>query len=190
MLIVFFCFVFASFVFEIIVAFFYSLIFVFIFTEYIFFRFNFSFFRILGFIRLYRSIPSKPPCAPGGGFDGPGRTRTVASRAGTALTGAVRTGLTRRSPTVRQQRGKEQMSKMASQVTGNLLSINRQLAEQVDRSKQTLDVLGKAPWFSFAETCTTDVELLDAVRSTGLGEWGVHLVARHIWCATKEIGRS
>ncbi|KAF0306023.1 Vesicle transport protein SEC20 [Amphibalanus amphitrite] len=30
---------------------------------------------------------------------------------------------------------------MASQVTGNLLSINRQLAEQVDRSKQTLDVL-------------------------------------------------
>ena len=35
------------------------------------------------------------PGAAGGGFDGrngPGRARTVANRAGTALTGAVRTG--------------------------------------------------------------------------------------------------
>ena len=45
-------------------------------------------------------------------------------------------------PPSSQERGQAQLNKMASQVTGNLLSINRQLAEQVDRSKQTLDVLG------------------------------------------------
>ena len=45
-----------------------------------------------------RSVPSRPPpAAAGGGFDGteragPGRAQTVANRAGTALTGAVRTG--------------------------------------------------------------------------------------------------
>ena len=45
-----------------------------------------------------RSVPSKSPVGPpGGGFDSPrngtGRARTVANRAGTALTGAVSTGL-------------------------------------------------------------------------------------------------
>ena len=43
-----------------------------------------------------RSVQSKPPpAAAGGAFDGPGGARTVANRAGTALTGAVRTGLNR-----------------------------------------------------------------------------------------------
>ena len=45
-----------------------------------------------------RSAPSKPPPAPleavlSGTANGPGRAQTVANRAGTALTGAVRTGL-------------------------------------------------------------------------------------------------
>ena len=55
------------------------------------------------------------------------------------------------------------MSKMASQVTGNLLSINRQLAEQVDRSKQTLDVLGETTGllgFQCFWYCAEEVALL------------------------------
>jgi len=41
----------------------------------------------------------------------------------------------------KKERGKAQLAKMSSQVTDSLMSINRQLAEQVDRSKETLDVL-------------------------------------------------
>ena len=50
------------------------------------------------------SVPSKPPpVAAGGGLTeraGPGRARTVAKRAGTALTGAVRTGLYQAAGTI------------------------------------------------------------------------------------------
>ncbi|XP_037088533.1 vesicle transport protein SEC20-like [Pollicipes pollicipes] len=45
------------------------------------------------------------------------------------------------SAQARQRLGREQLSKMSSQVTDNLMSINRKLAEQVERSKGTLDVL-------------------------------------------------
>ena len=45
-----------------------------------------------GLISDARSSPH-PSGAAGGGFDGPGRARTVAHRARTALAGAMRTGL-------------------------------------------------------------------------------------------------
>lgn len=43
---------------------------------------------------------------------------------------------------IRQRRGKEQLANMSSQMTDNMMAINRQLADQVQRSRDTLDVLG------------------------------------------------